>query len=158
MPEEALRYHNKIDGLGAFCSSNMHFCHTAPDYETVLKQGLTGVRTLVDREIGELDLSNSMDLNRYHFYRAANRTLDAVIGFAERYSALAGQMAHKETDAQRKAELEKIAETCRHVPANPARSFYEALQSIWFIYIACMIEGWGAGIAFARADQYLYPF
>ena len=67
-------------------------------------------------------------------------------------------MAEKETDIQRKAELERIAEMCDWVPANPARSFYEALQSVWFTFITLMIEGWGPGISFGRPDQYLYPF
>ena len=66
-------------------------------------------------------------------------------------------MAKRETDIHRKAELERIAETCAWVPANPARSFYEALQSVWFTYVVLMIEGWGNGIGFGRPDQYLYP-
>ena len=39
-------------------------------------------------------------------------------------------MAAKETDEIRKAELLKIAEVNRHVPENPPRNFYEALQSM----------------------------
>ena len=67
-------------------------------------------------------------------------------------------MAKKEKDTKRKAELERIAETCAWVPANPARNFFEALQSFWFTYVAVMIEGWSVSVALGRPDQMLYPF
>jgi pyruvate formate-lyase/glycerol dehydratase family glycyl radical enzyme len=67
-------------------------------------------------------------------------------------------MAATETHPKRKAELLRIAETCDWVPANPARSFYEAVQSVWFTYVLVMIEVCGTALALGRADQYLYPF
>ncbi|MEM3580267.1 MAG: pyruvate formate lyase family protein, partial [Candidatus Bathyarchaeia archaeon] len=60
----------------------------------------------------------------------------------------------KENDPLRKKELERIAETCRWVPANPARTFYEAIQSFWFIYLVTQQSTAGMG----RFDQYMYPF
>ena len=39
-------------------------------------------------------------------------------------------------DPQRKAELRKIAEVCRHVPAHAPRDFQEALQAYWFTHLA----------------------
>lgn len=71
---------------------------------------------------------------------------------------LAEQMASGEADAQRKAELERIAETCRWVPEHPPRTLYEAIQSTWFTYVALNNEAWGAGPSLSRVDQYLYPF
>jgi len=47
---------------------------------------------------------------------------------------------------------------CEHVPAKPARSFHEALQSLWFVHIALQIEAIGNGIAPGRMDQYLFPY
>jgi formate C-acetyltransferase len=158
IPEKELGLHNKIDALAAYSGGNMHFCHTAPDYGMVITQGLNSIREKVEKKLEELNLSKIEDLNKYQFYRAVKITIDAMVGFANRYADLAGQMAEKEDNAQRKAELERIAETCASVPANPARTFYEALQSVWFTYTVCMIEGWGTGIAFGRSDQYLYPF
>ena len=40
---------------------------------------------------------------------------------------------------------------------NPARNFWEALQSFWFVYIVQRIEGLGPGLGIGRADQYFYP-
>jgi formate C-acetyltransferase len=81
-----------------------------------------------------------------------------VINFARRYAELAGSMAEQENDPARKAELKKIADICSQVPAHPAANFHEALQSIWFIFLVLMIEGWGAGMSLGRCDQYLYPY
>jgi pyruvate formate-lyase/glycerol dehydratase family glycyl radical enzyme len=79
----------------------------------------------------------------------------AVIRFAERFAVLAEAMAAASVDANRKKELEKIAVTCRKVPANPAGSFYEALQSFWFIFL--MITP-SPTASIGRFDQYMYPF
>jgi formate C-acetyltransferase len=76
----------------------------------------------------------------------------------ERYADLARTLAAKESNKERRAELERLAAICSQVPLNPAGSFYEALQSIWFIHIILRNEGWGPGLGFGRLDQYLYPF
>ncbi|MDB9823281.1 pyruvate formate lyase family protein, partial [Deltaproteobacteria bacterium] len=158
MPESALKLHNRIELLGVCCGANQHFCHIAPDYEMVLARGLNGISKHVVEEQAKLNLAHMQDFNKSQFLKAVDITLKAVIAFAERYADLARNLASAEKNSERKAELERIAETCERVPAEPARTFQEALQSVWFTYIVLMIEGWGNGIAFGRADQYLYPF
>ena len=68
-------------------------------------------------------------------------------------------MAADEADAARKKELLEIAEACDHVPAQPARTFREALQSVWFTQI---MNWWETPLILAvspgRVDQYLYPY
>jgi formate C-acetyltransferase len=153
IPESALRLCNKIATLGAGDGGSGH---QAPDFGIVLNKGLNGVRKRVDEELEKLDLAEIKDFEKYQFLRAVKITLEAVVSFAGRYAELARSLAEKEADVQRKAELEMIAETCDWVPAGPARSFYEALQSVWLTYIALLVEG--RNIAFGRTDQYLYPF
>jgi formate C-acetyltransferase len=60
---------------------------------------------------------------------------------------------------ERKAELLEIAERVRHVPANPPRTFMEALQSLWMTNVVLEIS-YGEGNVFSqgRVDQYLYPY
>jgi formate C-acetyltransferase len=58
----------------------------------------------------------------------------------------------------RKRELIGIAEACSRVPFEPARSFYEALQSVWFIHLILQIESNGHSVSLGRFDQYLYPY
>jgi formate C-acetyltransferase len=139
-------------------TDSQHKAHCSPGYDNVLTRGLKGIKQQVATEISKSKLEDTTNSDKSMFLKAVDITLEATIHFARRYAALAGSLAKEETDARRKAELEKIAETCNWVPENPARSFYEALQSIWFTYIALMIEGWGMGMSFGRVDQYLYPF
>ncbi|NPV60892.1 MAG: hypothetical protein HPY75_14675 [Actinobacteria bacterium] len=57
------------------------------------------------------------------------------------------------------SELREIAERCRHVPANPPRTFLEALQSIWMTQAAmCISYGMAEILSLGRVDQYLFPF
>jgi formate C-acetyltransferase len=103
-------------------------------------------------------LTDVQNFEKRHFLNAVNITIEAAGNFSLRYSRLARNMAEKETNVQRKIELNRIAEICERVPGHPAGSFYEALQAVWFVYLVLMIEGWGPGISFGRADQYLYPY
>jgi pyruvate formate-lyase/glycerol dehydratase family glycyl radical enzyme len=84
---------------------------------------------------------------------------DAAILFAERHADLAEQMAADETDPQRVAELKKIAEVCRWVPANAPRTFHEAIQMYWFVHLGTITElnGWDA-MNPGHFDQHLAPF
>ena len=68
------------------------------------------------------------------------------------------RMAEREQDENRKAELLRIARTCEWVPANPARDFFEAMQSFWFAFLAINMECASVGEAPGRFDQYMYPF
>ena len=61
-------------------------------------------------------------------------------------------------DPVRKAELLKIAEVTRHVPEYPARTFYEACQSIISYEYACFMEQNASSYNLGRLDQYLYPY
>ena len=81
---------------------------------------------------------------------------EAAITYAKRYASLAREMARKEKDAARRAELEKIASNCDNVPENGASGFYEACQSFWFIQMLLQTESSGHSISPGRFDQYMY--
>ena len=84
---------------------------------------------------------------------------DALIHFAERHAELAEHMREQESDLERKQELDRIAVVCRHIPANPPRDFWEALQYYWFVHLGVTTElnTWDAFDP-GRLDQHLYPF
>ena len=58
----------------------------------------------------------------------------------------------------RRKELQDIADICRRVPADPARDFHDALQSIWFINLCIQLENNGHSISLGRLDQNLFPY
>jgi len=158
LPENSEELYRTIGAPVSAPFHGLHISHNSVDYAKVLSSGLEGVRQEVREELEKLDPTNMETLEKSLFLRSANISLGASISFARRYAALALKLAEAESDVQRKKELKKIAEVCEQVPAGPARGFHEALQAVWFTYIALMIEGWGSGMTFGRADQYLYPY
>jgi trans-4-hydroxy-L-proline dehydratase len=91
--------------------------------------------------------------------RAMDISCDAVLLFAQRHAELAAAKSAAETDPVRRAELTKIAEVCRRVPAHAPRDFQEALQYYWFCHLAVITElnGWDSFCP-GHLDQHLWPF
>ena len=139
-------------------SAGYYLAHCIPDYEKVLKKGIRGILEEIDERLEELDPIQLNNMEAIIFLKAMKISLNSVIVWAQHLSEEAARQAKECADPQRKAELEKIAYICSKVPAEPAETFYEALQSVWIIYIAIMQESWGPGVGFGRMDQYLYPY
>ena len=129
------------------------------DYGKVINIGLEGVIDEAKAAIAALPYEEDShgDYLKDCFLRAVIIACEGAIEYAQRYSALAAEMAAKEADPKRRAELEKISEICAHVPAKPARSFHEAVQSFWFIHLCLNLEMAFHAETPGRLDQYLYP-
>ena len=158
MPPEIRRIHGGVFFLGTSSMSGVHYGHETIDYSRLLKKGLSGIKKEAQEKLESLDLTKPEDFKKYQFLQAVIITLDAAAAFAKRYADLASHLAAQAINMHRKKELDAIASICRRVPLNPAGSFHEALQSIWFTHIVIRNEGWGPGLGFGRLDQYLYPF
>lgn len=132
----------------------------SPDYKKVLTRGLKWVKEDAQAKLDALDLDDpEAYVEKKPFYEAIILTADAIILWARRHADLAEQKARACADPLRRQELLKIAEHCRHVPENPARTFWEALQSHWFISLFFRMElRYGGVVTNGRFDQYLYPF
>lgn len=132
--------------------------HLAVNYERVLSVGLAGYEERVRACRAALDLTDPDSIDKNVFYKAVLVVIAAVRRFAGRYAALAREMAEAEKDEARAAELRRIAETCERVPYEPARSFREAVQSVWFIQLILQIESNGHSLSYGRFDQYMFPY
>jgi formate C-acetyltransferase len=132
--------------------------HLIVDYEAVINEGLDGIRARAERALEGLDLTDPEDLRKRPFLTAVPIALKAAVEFARRYAAEARRMADREMDPRRKRELQEIASTCERVPASPATTFREALQSVWFTQLILQIESNGHSVSLGRFDQYMYPF
>lgn len=132
--------------------------HLAVNYEKVLKHGLKGYEERVRKLRSELDLTDPDAIDKNVFYKAVLTVLEAVKNFAERYSRLAKEKADRETDVNRRQELLEISRICAKVPYEPADSFWEAIQSVWFIQLILQIESNGHSLSYGRFDQYMYPY
>jgi len=132
--------------------------HIMVDYERVLQKGFLGLKAEIEDELTEIDYEEDGCLKRIHTLHAMSMCCDAAIRLAERYTEEAERLAAEEDDPSRRAELEQIAETCRWVPARPARSFREALQAFWFVHLILNLETNSYSISPGRFDQYMVPF
>ncbi|MBR1565990.1 MAG: glycyl radical protein [Oscillospiraceae bacterium] len=132
--------------------------HLAVNYERVLREGLKGYEARVKDLREKLDLTDPAAIDKNVFYKAVLIVIDAVKQFTLRYSTLAQELAEKEADPQRRAELLEIARICARVPYEPASSFREAVQSVWFIQLILQIESNGHSLSYGRFDQYMAPY
>lgn len=127
--------------------------HLSPDYETLLCIGTNGLMEKMD---GLAEASD--DPETQHFYAAERLSAQTLADFGERYARLAQTMAEIEDHPVRKHELTKIADICRQVPQNGARTFHEAVQSMLLAHIALFQESMGETICPGRIDQILLPY
>ena len=125
------------------------------DYTKILTRGTEALIAEAKKYQAELRFGDADSIDRFRFYRAIVMAFEAMNTLAGRYSALALEMAAAETDPRRKKELEEIGAICARVPMQPAATFREALQCLWFQFLMlspCTTLSGG------RFDQYMYPY
>ena len=127
------------------------------NYPRVYNEGLASVIKDVTERQAALDMLLP-NAPKFYFYEACLIVMRAIIRFAHRYAELAREMAAKEKNETRKAELIAIAETCEWVPEHPARNLREAIQSHFLCHIVAEIEQVGCGYSEAYLGQNLEPF
>jgi formate C-acetyltransferase len=134
--------------------------HQMANHEKVLHKGLKGIREEVEYNLSQVDqpYDHYSLQEKRDFYKSVLISIDAAIAYAKRFADLAQEMAAKEINPKRKKELERIANVCEQVPANPARDWWEAVQSVWMIHVLITCELSALVHCFGRFDQYRYPF
>lgn len=157
LPEE-VRVFMETGVFGMEGKLNAGDAHLAVNYERILKDGLRGYEKRVKEYKASLDLTDPESIDKYCFYNSVLIVLEAVRNFANRYSVLAKDLAEKELNQERKIELLEISRICSKVPYEPAETFREAVQSVWFIQLILQIESNGHSLSYGRFDQYMYPY
>lgn len=132
--------------------------HITLDYPKLLRKGFQGIKEEALAGLKRLDPISGSDIEKNIFYRAVIECCEGMMEFGLRFSRLAEEMASKEPDPGRRQELQTISQVCSRVPGSPSRSFYEALQAVWFAYIGILQEDYDRCNPLGRIDSYLYPF
>ncbi len=138
-----------LSGGGEWCVGYEHI---------ILKKGFKGVKEEAESYLAALDRTDPETWDKVKFYEAVIITCEAARVIGERYGNYAEELAQKETDEKRKAELFRIAENCKLVPYNPPQNFFQAIQAIWLTQIMIWAEENQQSACISRPDQYLYPF
>lgn len=126
--------------------------HLIPDYETLVRRGLSSL--IAEAEERE---KTARDGESAEFYQAVQVCGKGVISLAHRYAAVCEKEAGGSQEP-RASELKEIAGALRKVPAGPASTLQEALQSIWITQVALHQENSNMALSFGRLDQILYPY
>lgn len=130
-----------------------------PGYDVILmKKGMLDIQQEAREHLEHLDYENPEDIDKIYFYKSVIDTTEGVMIYARRMSQYAAELAAKETNPQRKKELEKISEINARVPAHKPSNFWEAIQAVWTIESLLVVEENQTGMSIGRVDQYMYPY
>ncbi|MBI2940053.1 MAG: hypothetical protein HYY04_06395 [Chloroflexi bacterium] len=146
---------------GLFSRGFVAHTHMVVNVSRILTLGCAGVIAGCDAKLAEQDggrLVPAALLETRSFYQAVKIACQGLMTYARRCARKVREAAATEPDPVRRAELEQIAAICERVPAKPARTFHEALQSQWFLQIGIVNEDCLRGMDPGRMDQYLFPF
>lgn len=135
--------------------------HCVPDYSRALHEGLSAIiHEAAEREkafIGNPTADPEVG-RRCAFFRAVQLSLGGIIKYATTLSKAAAEKARTETDPEKKRNFEAIADICSRVPAQPARTFREAVNALWLCQVGIHAENINMAMSPGRLDQVLYPF
>lgn len=112
------------------------------DWGQVLSQGLLGRRNVAQARRQRL----AQDAQALEFLDCAIETIDAVLALASAYAA----------EARRQGRLD-LAAILERVPAHPACTFQQALQSLRLCHAVVWLGG-HYHVGLGRLDQYLLPY
>lgn len=127
------------------------FGHIVPDYPTLLAKGLRGIQADV-----EAQRPNASDCSEIAFLDSVIVATQAVIDYANRLADRCDAEAVASAYSDRAEELWEMAANLRQVPAGPAETFHQALQSVWLLHM--IFHSTMDGNAMGRLDQYAWPY
>ena len=132
--------------------------HTVPGFPMIINEGLESIKNKAAKMEIEADSSE-----KQNFYKAVQIAIDGVITYSNHLSEealrLAGALDPSDPEqAIRIEELTEISRICAKVPAKPAETLHEAIQSIWTSFVCLHCENANSALSIGRLDQMLQPF
>ncbi|MBR2738049.1 MAG: hypothetical protein IKD88_04985 [Lachnospiraceae bacterium] len=133
--------------------------HLTPGYKKIVDGGYGPIRKQaqdwLDAHVNDL---MGADAEKVLFYKAVTIVCDAATTLLKRFSAACLEKAAAEEDADRKAELESMADSLAWISENGARTYREALQAaITYCHLIRYSHITDVG-SFGRIDQYTWPY
>ena len=155
--EELIPYWQEQGRIGE--KAHVHYGHNIHDHKKVVEKGFLGIKREAEEALASLDDSAQDFTRKQQFLEGVILAMEAAAELGSRFAARARELAETEADSESRAELLRIADVCDHVPAKPARTFHEALQSYYIAWFLTIWElSYDMGSCMGRIDQYLYPY
>mgnify|MGYP000959000056 CR=1 FL=1 len=127
--------------------------HTCVNYESILNNGLKGYEAQIKER-----LSRDIDAYGAEYLKAMLKTIETTRHLSHRYIEKIKE-AKKIFGKDRTFYLDRMQAALEKIPYEPARDFFEALQSMWIIHIMTPASerSW-ASVSLGRMDKYLLPY
>lgn len=128
--------------------------HTCIDYEAIIRKGLRDYERRMDERLGQ-----ACDTYGAQYLRAMKKCIHLIRGYAGRFKKIAEDKLGQGIGEKRKTELARMIHALERVPYEPAKDFYEALQSMWIMHtVVPTAERSWASVSLGRMDQYLLEY
>ncbi len=132
--------------------------HSIRGYEKVLRLGFSGIKAEVEQALQALSITDPAAPHLRANLQAWLKLCDAALTLGARHAAYARDLAAHATDPVERLGWQTIADVCEHVPAQPAHTFREAVQSLWFAHMITVWEDTVNANGIGRIDQFLWPY
>lgn len=139
-------------------SQQQHIGHILSLDKHRLERGLFWYKKKAEELIKTSDQTDPKYIDKLQFWKSIIIVCDAIHTFANRYSNEAARLASETKDENRKEELLLISRTLKKVPWGKPESFYEAVQSAWFMQLIYYYENNSVAQSPGRVDQKLYEY
>lgn len=158
-PEETIKLGVGTDILDTEMKWRSHVGEITPDFQDIVfPKGFRAICDEAKAKLKTLDYTDVDDLDKIEYYKASIEACEGIIALGKRYSRKAEAMAQKETNPQRRKELETIARNCRRVPEFSPRNFWEASQMQWFVMMGCFLSENCPAFNVGRFDMMMNPY
>lgn len=122
--------------------------HICPNTKKWLELGPAGICKEAQEHLEKADEAQKS------FYQSVIISMEGASAFIERYGVLADKL-YQETGRENLAETARV---CHKLAAEPPKTYQEAVQAVWFLYVILQMEGNASSFSPGRMDQYLYPY
>lgn len=127
--------------------------HTTPSYRMILEKG---ARAMIAEATTRA--ARALTKKEADYHRSAAIALESLIVYAARLAREARRRAKAERSASGKAEWLAMADVLDRVPEKPARTFREAVNSLWITHAGILAESSNMALNPGRIDQILLPY
>lgn len=132
--------------------------HSIRAYEKVLRLSFSGLKAEVESALVNLSIVDPNAAAKRANLLAWKKICESAEKLGTRHAVKARELAASCDDPDQMREWEIIAEICDRVPAQPARTFREAVQSLHFAHILTIWEDGINANGIGRIDQFLWPY
>ncbi|MHA1270910.1 MAG: pyruvate formate lyase family protein [Candidatus Helarchaeota archaeon] len=149
---EVFKYHQS--GFGNVGATGGHLI---ADYETIVKKGFKYIYEKIKNKFESLS-PNEKNGPKGNELKAMLIAAEIPRKLAMKYAEECKNLIKKTNNPERKKELEQMVQNLEIVPWEPAKTFWQGVQSIWLTHMLIIAEESypGPGVSFGRFDQYLW--